>query len=782
MAQSRNPLFDGPGMPFTELPEMGAEGKLFQRLTNPDGSAPGDASIDYASRVAGMIDDAREFNAEVLTPIRVTGIQFYLGLVPALDAEGQSTIVATEVRDTVLQMLPSLMRLFTAQNSAVVFIPNNKPSAKMAKQQTDYINYVWQYDNPGYMILQDVLKDGMIKAMGVAQWWTDDNLEVVEETYERLSLEQRQYVISQPGTEVVKMEPVAVPGPQGEIIPRFNITVRLNKRAPQHRVSSVPPDEFRINRTATCIKDAALVGRERFATQSELLRKGVPLDLITLHRDFSGGDMRFTEERMLRNQGADSAFGRDSMEPVVRYGEYWIRVDKDLDGLAELRHICTVGDNHEIVMDEPASRAKMAIACPDPEPHSIVGHSVAELVADLQVIKTNLLRGSLDSLASSIYPRVWGVENLVNWDDVLNQAIGAPIRVKDANAIGQFSYQFVGDPAFQMMDRLDAIRMARTGVTEQSKGLDPKALQSTTLKGVEMIVTGAQERIELVARTMAHTFMVDLFSGLLQEVIDHPSPQRVVKLCGEYIEVNPDQFDATMNCVPNAAIGKGSDLDRFMILNTILQKQEMIIQQMGPGNPMVSPIEWRNAVEDLLALAGERDSERYFKAINPEALQAFLQQLQAKEDPNMVLAKAEADKVRAEVVKILTDARVKATEIETKDDRERDKNEADQLLKAAEIDAKYGAAVDTAAIRTLWAAPRIPPGMDRGGPEGGGGDPGMAPPPVQPPVMPEQKPALPQRTALGAGPPKLLEQANGPPAGLISGAGPGAGSGLPPGP
>jgi hypothetical protein len=121
---------------------------------------------------------------------------------------------------------------------------------------------------------------------------------------------------------------------------------------------------------ATCVKDAALVGRERFATQSELVKKGVDRALIDQNRDFSGGDMRFSEERMLRNPGADSPFGRDSMEPVVRWGEYWIRADKDNDGIAELRYVCTIGDNHDIVHDVPAVRAKIAIACTDPEPHS----------------------------------------------------------------------------------------------------------------------------------------------------------------------------------------------------------------------------------------------------------------------------------------------------------------------------------------------------------------------------------------------------------------------------
>lgn len=773
-------------VPRPRLPEPLPDGSEFPNTTAPGDADADEGEFDYQARVKGIIDDSREFNAEVLTPIRERGIQFYLGLIPALDDEGRSTIVATEVRDTVLAMLPSLMRIFTGQESTVNFIPTRQADVDRTEQANDYINYVFQTDNPGYMILQDVFKDGMIKSMGVVKWWTDSNLEVVEERYERMTLEQRQLIISQEGVQVVKMDAYSRQGPGGEIIPTFDMTVRREKRAPIHRVMAVPPDEFRINRTATTVKDSACVGREWFATQSELLRRGVPRELINESRDFSGGDMRFTLERMLRNQGADSPFGRDTAEPLCRFGEYWIRIDKDGDGLAELRHICVIGDNQIIVVDDPANRAKMAICCPDPEPHSIVGHSIAELIADLQVIKSNMLRGSLDSLAQTIYPRLVGVDNLVDWDDVLNQAIGAPIRVKDITAVQQLQYTFVGQPVFDMMDRLDAIRMSRTGVSEQSKGLDPKALQSTTVKGVEMIITGAQERIELVARTMASTFMEDMFSGLLQEVTENPSPARVIRLRGKFVTVTPDEFDQTMSCRVNGAMGRGSDSDRFMMLNTILAKQELILQSQGLQNPMVSPMEYRNTLEDVLALAGLKNVNRYFKEITPETMQAFMQQQAAKEDPNIIFAKAEADKVRAEIVKILADARVKTEDMTLKDDASRDKTEGDQMLKAAEIDAKYGAAVDTAAIQALWKAPRQPPGA--AGPSGkpGGpppGAPGQGPPQPQPGASaatgaPDDgpKPPLPLRTALGHGPPQLpVGGSGGPPAGLLGPSGPGTG-------
>jgi hypothetical protein len=762
------------------------EGSEFEEITDPDGTAPGDEQAgDYASRVRGMIDDAREFNAEVLTPIREKGILFYLGALPELDEEGRSTIVKTEVRDTILAMLPSLMRIFTAQETTCVFLPNSKDGVAIAEQSTDYIQYVFNYDNPGYMILMDIFKDAMIKSMGVCQWWTDQNQEVVDDTYSRLTLPQRQFLISQNGNEVVSERPYSRPGPDGvSIQPAFDMVIRRTTRSPRHRVQAVPPDEFRINRTSTSVKDAALIGRERFATQTELLIRGFPRELIDQNKDFSGGDLRFSMERMLRNQGSDSPFGRDSAEPLCRFGEYWMRIDKNGDGIAELRHICVIGDNQAIVLDEAAHRPKMAICCVDPEPHSIVGHSISELIADLQVIGSNILRGSLDSLAQSIYPRLVGVDTQVDWDDVLNQAIGAPIRVKDIGALTQLAYQFNGDAAFGMLDRLDAIRIARTGITEQSKGLDPKALQSTTMKGVEMIVTGAQERIELVARTAAYTFMTDLFAGLLQEVCDNPIPERVVKLRGNYIEVKPDQFDATMICVPNAAMGKGSDSDRYLMYNTILAKQEAIIAQMGPGNPMVSPIEYRNTLADLLGIAGIKNVDRYFKEITPEGLQEFLAMLQQKEDPNLVLAKAEADKVRATIVKILSDARVKTEDLSLTDDRERDKTEGDQMLKAADIDAKYGASVDTAAIQALWKEPRQPPAgmLGEGGPPGA--DPnavGPATPPPDAQAMPGQpagggsKPELPLRSALGHAPPKLLGGASaGQPPGLLTPGGPSA--------
>ena len=64
-----------------------------------------------------------------------------------------------------------------------------------------------------------------------------------------------------------------------------------------------------------------------------------------------------------------------------------------------------------------------------------------------------------------------------------------------------------------------------------------------------------------------------------------------------------------------------------------------------------------------------------------------------KPNPEMVFAQAEADKVRAGIVKTLTDAKVKTIDMGLKDDRERDKLDVELAVKAAELETK-GAELD----------------------------------------------------------------------------------------
>ena len=313
------------------------------------------------------------------------------------------------------------------------------------------------------------------------------------------------------------------------------MTVRRTKLTPKHKVEAVPPDEFRISREAKNIPTASLVGHERLVPLSQLIQMGYGPGEVEEHA--GSGPSYSTVEQDLRNPGGGGmmlANARDAGEgdPLIWFGEWFIRIDKDGDGVPELRRICTIGDGDEIISDEPAARAKFALFCPDPEPHTAIGNSVGEQVEDLQTIKTNILRNYLDALASSLYPRLVVIDTMCNMDDVRNNELGSIIRAKSADAVTPLVTPPPGPNIQQTLEYLDLIGTRRTGVTEQSKGLDPKALQSTATPAVQMLVTGAQERIELVARTLAETGFRDLFKGLLQEIVENPIPERMIRLQG----------------------------------------------------------------------------------------------------------------------------------------------------------------------------------------------------------------------------------------------------------
>lgn len=644
-----------------------------------DGHDAGDDVDTYEHRVRALIEDARDYEDGVRAPKREEFIRYYKGIEPELDEEGRSTIVATEVRDTILSIMPSLMRIFTAHEHVVEYIPTSQAMIEKSMEATEYITWVMMEDNDGFLLLFSVFKDSLIKGEGIVKWWTEEQPTKKTAQFQLLSEEQVAYLnTTYPG--MVESEPV--PLPQGGLAYNCEVTQQTVENV--HRVEPVPPDEFRIDRHAKNIKTATLVGHERIATVSELVEMGYDKELIEEYVGTSLVSVRWSEERTLRNEGLEQGQGIVDGNGGVLYGEYFIRIDKDGDGIAELRRICVVGDGDLIISDEEASHVKFAFFNPDPEPHTIGGEAISTYVMDLQNIKSNLLRNSLDSLAATIFPRLEVVENMVNMDDVLNTEIGAPIRVRQPGSVNQLNTQFIGDAPMNFIAYLDNVRQQRTGISEASKGLDPKALQSTTVKGVDMVITGAQERIELIARILAEVGLKDLFRGLLMEVTENPNPGRVIKVRDKWVPINPD-YDVRMGVRVNPSLGRGSDMDRFMILNQVLTKQEMIMSTMGPSNPMCGPVEYRNTLQDLLSIGSIKNVDRYFKAVDQNTVDQFLQQQASskQQDPAYILATNEREKLRLAAVKSVSDDNFRHQKLETEDSFRRDKLEVDSTLKGA---------------------------------------------------------------------------------------------------
>lgn len=654
-------------------------------------AARGHDESEYEYNLRMIIEDSVDFEQSYLALRRQENQGYYDGLLPALSEseEGEeeqpvnrSTYVSTDVRDTILTIMPSLMRIFTNMDEKIAeFVPNTESQQDMAEQAYDYVNYLFFEDNPGFLMLYSVLKDAMTLRAGITKWWTDTNHEVMEKTFQNITTEQYQYIIYEaPDVEVVDF---------GETDEYGNIsyaTFRYTKSKPITKLEAVPPDEFRISKDAKDVESSRLVGHERVVSVSELVQKGYDRGML---EDMLQSQTNYSDERYLRNP----ALMDESIPDGVLYGEWYVRIDADGDGIAELRHICTVGPQYKVVHDEMVSYTRFALWGVDPKPHTAIGDSIADIVKDIQRIKTNMTRGQLDNLAESIHPRSVVNELVTNIEDVLNDEVGAVIRTRgDPNAAVAFTKTpYAGADVQVTIDYLDKVRASRTGITEASKGLDPKAMQSTALVGIDAIVSGAQERIELIARILAETGLRPTLRGLLREVVDNPNPERTIKLRGKWTPINPSLFDATMRVQVNPTLGKGTDMVRLQALMQVEKVQTQIITTFGINNPIVSPIEFRNTQVDMLAIANIRNPQRYLKEVTPEVMQAVMSQPK-EPDPATVLAQAELEKVKKDI--IIESGRFalqqasqqqKVAKDEADDDFRRDKLNVDSAIKVLDI-------------------------------------------------------------------------------------------------
>lgn len=661
------------------------------------------------------MDDAKDF-IDQIDEDRADATDYYLGNAPTAQSSMQSEFVSTDVRDSVLFMLPSIMRTFFGTNKIVEFIPNGPEDIDLAKQQTDYINYVIQQKNPGFKVIYDAFKDALIRKTGFVKAYWDDSITASTHEYTGLSPEAYQAITLDPNVEVIEekaeMESITIMNPEtGEEMTQetpasFDVKIRRIKPKDQVVIEAVPTEEILISRHARDLNSSPYVAHRMVKTVSDLVAMGYDKEQM---EQFAGSGTTVDEDSYdieeARNPYADftGVDRADTNSKSVLYVEHYVFYDLDGDGIDERIRVCTVGNGLNIVNATPWDDLPITLFCPDPEPHTSIGSCPADYLMPIQAAKSQIMRDTLDSLGHAIFPRMGIVEGQVNIDDVLNTDIGQPIRMRAPGMVQPFSVPFVGKEAFPVLSYLDEAKENRTGVSKASAGLNAEALQSTTSAAVSATMSGAQGRVELICRHFADG-MKDLFKLVNSLVIKHQEGQDMMRLNNEFIPVDPRYWDADKDMVINVGISKNSDEEKFQVLSALSQKQEQIMQTLGPNNPLVNLQQYANTLTKMIEMAGFKDATTFINTqVPPMPPQP---QAEEKPDPAAMLAQAEAMKAQNQAQKAIIDAETDRMKIIMDDDRQRDEHEANLKLKIAELQAKYGAQVNVAEINAIMERDR----------------------------------------------------------------------------
>ena len=571
---------------------------------------------ELVSRIKGEITDALGYG-DTISEQRERAMEYYYGEPFGNEVEGRSQFVDSTVQDTVEWIKPSLMRVFASGDEMVKFNPHGPEDVKMAEQATDYVNYVFTKDNPGWEILYSWFTDALLFKNGIVKVWWDETDKSQREEYKNLTEDELAVLINDPGVEVVEHTPPgeASEGAYGDMSSEgHHVVITRTNYNGKIKIENVPPSEFLISREAKSIQNARFVCHRVQKTLSELREMYPDEDLESEELGSGEEDANsLTGERLARFTFDDSDnFGLGYSETEDALKMYWLhesflQTDFDGDGLTELRKVCTVGN--KVLQNDEIDSIPFVSITPVKIPHKFFGLSVADLVMDLQLMKSTLMRNLMDNMYNQNFGRYAVLEGQANLDDLLTQRPGGVVRVKSPNAIMPLTTPPLEPYSFQMLEYLDGVRESRAGVSKMSQGLNENALTShTTATAVNAVMGAAQSRMELIARNFAETGVKDLMITIYELLHKNQDKQRVVMLRNEWIPVRPDVWNDKYDCTVSVALGQGNKDQQMMHLSQMIQ---FAAQSMQGGLKIVNEQNMYNLGSALVKAMGFQNVNDY---------------------------------------------------------------------------------------------------------------------------------------------------------------------------
>ena len=571
---------------------------------------------EIVARIEAEESKSYGVNDSQLSFERSEAINFYLGLPFGNEVEGRSQVVSYDVQDTIESALPQLLKVFVAGDKVVTFDPKGPEDQDAADQETDYVNHVVMEKNAGFNIFYVWFKDALLSKNGYVKVYTETEDEMEEVEYSGLTDAQLQMLASDDKTEV--LEHTAYPDPSVDIAmlqqqammnnqdpmsimqPMLHdVKLKVTESKDSIKIKNVAPENIMVSVDTT----GPSLNDSRFVQHRELMAVAEVAEAFNLSESKVEGIM----------SDIRSVFEQESNARDI-YSEEFDRAVDEHDALVKDTYIKINGERwryvvlgNEIIYKEKCEYVPFACITPMIMPHRHIGRSYSDLTQDIQMIKSTLLRGQLDNMYLANNGR-YAISDRVNLDDMLTSRPGGIVRVsgEPGSAIMPLQHPPLPASTFSMVEYMDSMKEKRTGITAYNQGLDSNSLNKTA-SGVAQIMSAAQQRIELVARTFAETGVKDLFQLVHRLVRTTLTKPDIIRLRNRWVEVDPREWKARKDMSISVGLGAGNKDQQLMHLTTILQMQKEAIQ-IG----ITSPEKIYNALAKLTQNAGFKNPEEFW--------------------------------------------------------------------------------------------------------------------------------------------------------------------------
>jgi hypothetical protein len=575
--------------------------------------------MEIIAQIEAQENIAYGVNDSALSNDRAEAIDYYLGQPFGNEEEGRSQVVSYDVQDTIEAALPQLLKVFVAGDQVVRFEPKGPEDQEAADQETDYVNHVVMEKNEGFKIFYVWFKDALLSKNGYVKVYAEDEQEEEEYEYEGLTDAQLQMLASDEKTEVLEHE--AYPDPSVDMNALMDQTLAMGQDPATIIQPMLHDVKLKVTEKSTDIV-IENVAPENMMISVEVSGPNLQEAKFVQHREVMQlADIAETFDKPLEYIKSIMSDLRDTFEEESNardiYDEEYDRAIESQEALVKDTYIKLDGERYRVVVlgntvlyKEKCEYVPFACITPMIMPHRHIGRSYADLTMDIQLIKSTLIRGQLDNMYLANNGR-YAISDRVNLDDMLTSRPGGIVRVEGdpGSGIMPLSHPPLPASSFGMVEYMDSMKEKRTGITAYNQGLDSNSLNKTAT-GVAQIMSAAQQRVELVARTFAETGVKELFKLVHRLVRTTLTKPDIVRMRNKWVEVDPREWEDRKDLSISVGLGAGNKDQQLAHLATILQAQK---EALAIG--ITSPEKIYNALAKLTQNAGFKNPEEFW--INP---------------------------------------------------------------------------------------------------------------------------------------------------------------------
>lgn len=592
---------------------------------------------------------------------RQKALATYLGQPDGNEVEGRSSVISTDVADTIEWIMPEIVKAFTQNNEVVTFDAVNEGDEQQAELESQYVYDILMKDNTGFLILHQFIKDALMQKNGFIKVFYDESVSETTESYTGLTEPELNMVLSDDNIELIEMSTEEI-----DNIPIFDIKVKVVKVNKKIKVISVPPEEFRINKlhNSVDVSDARFTAHVVLKSRTDLINEGYDKELVyslntaEVYEDDREYRFYMQDETVYPDRDVSS----DRSLDLIEISECYMHLDVDETGVAKLMKVSTSGgDNPDQLLDiEEIDSNPFISATAILMSHKLFGLSIYDRIKQIQEQKTALWRNILDNMYLQNNQRTIAIDGQVNLDDLMVSRPGGIIRVKTANAVTPYVTPPLNSDAYKMMDYLDQVRASRAGVSPEGAVTDNMIGDRVGSEGVEKMMNQKEELVGLMVRVIAETGIKPLCTMIRNEAIKHQDVIKEYKFRGNWVQVNPSKWSDRPNTTVRVGTGSGNRKEQVVALSNIAMAQEKLLQT--PGQVLVKPKHVYAVIDDLAKTSGLTGASKYL--LDPESpegkenqkkadeaskakQQKDMQQEQAMMQMQSKLADAEVEKAKA---------------------------------------------------------------------------------------------------------------------------------------